>query len=117
MAKEAMPPSIVQIKGKGNKAPKEEYLPMVQDFVKSGKWSDVGDIENAGLRKWGDRYLTRQDIDALTPEESDAFSSRNLSKSQVAGYAAGGLVNDSISGYNPARVDEIVNSLRTELFQ
>jgi len=33
------------------------------------------------------------------------------------GFAAGGLVNDSISGYNPARVDEIVNSLRTELFQ
>jgi hypothetical protein len=106
--------SIQQIKGKGNKAPVEEYLPMVQDFVKSGKWSDVGDLQNTGLQKWDDKYLTRAEIDALSPADSDAFSSRNLGK---PGFAAGGLVNDSISGYNPARVDEIVNSLRTELFQ
>lgn len=42
---------ITQIKGKGNRAPNEEYLPFVQDFVKSGKWSDVGDIQNTGLYK------------------------------------------------------------------
>jgi hypothetical protein len=42
-------PRITQIKGKQNRAPKEEYLPYVQDFVKSGKWSDVGDISNTGL--------------------------------------------------------------------
>jgi hypothetical protein len=42
-------PTINQIKGKGNKAPNPEYLPYVQDFVKSGKWSDVGDLHNAGL--------------------------------------------------------------------
>ena len=42
-------PSIVQIKGKGNDAPKANYLPFVQDFVRSGKWSDVGDIKNTGL--------------------------------------------------------------------
>lgn len=41
--------SISQIKGKSNRAPNEEYLPYVQDFVRSGKWSDVGDIQNAGL--------------------------------------------------------------------
>jgi hypothetical protein len=41
---------IVQIKGKQNRAPKEDYLPYVQDFVKSGQWSDVGDLRNAGLR-------------------------------------------------------------------
>lgn len=46
------PSSIVQIKGKANKKPKEEYLPFVQDFVRSGKWSDVGDAANAGLRKF-----------------------------------------------------------------
>ena len=44
------PPSIKQIKGKQNRAPNEEYLPFVQDFVRSGKWSDVGDIENTGMR-------------------------------------------------------------------
>ena len=43
-------PSIQQIKGKQNRAPKEEYLPFVQDFVKSGKWSDVNELRNAGLR-------------------------------------------------------------------
>jgi hypothetical protein len=45
----AKPEEIVQIKGKQNKAPKEEYLPFVQDFVRSGKWSDVGDLANTGL--------------------------------------------------------------------
>jgi hypothetical protein len=40
---------ITQIKGKTNRAPKEDYLPFVQDFVKSGQWSDVGDLQNTGL--------------------------------------------------------------------
>jgi hypothetical protein len=44
------PQYIQQIKGKGNRAPKEDYLPFVQDFVKSGDWSDVGDIHNTRLR-------------------------------------------------------------------
>jgi hypothetical protein len=43
------PQRIVQIKGKQNRAPKEEYLPFVQDFVKGGNWSDVGDLGNTGL--------------------------------------------------------------------
>jgi len=42
-------PRIKQIKGKQNRAPNPEYLPFVQDFVKSGKWSDVGDLQNSGL--------------------------------------------------------------------
>jgi hypothetical protein len=44
------PPSITQIKGKQNRAPNEEYLPYIQDFVRGGKWSDVGDIQNTGMR-------------------------------------------------------------------
>jgi hypothetical protein len=44
------PSQIIQIKGKGNRAPKEEYLPFVQDFVRSGNWSRVGDIQNTGMR-------------------------------------------------------------------
>lgn len=40
---------ITQIKGKGNAAPKEDYLPFVQDFVRSGQWDDVGDLGNTGL--------------------------------------------------------------------
>jgi hypothetical protein len=41
---------ITQIKGKANRAPKEDYLPFVQDFVRSGQWGRVGDIQNTGMR-------------------------------------------------------------------
>lgn len=44
-----LPSEITQIKGKQNRAPKEEYLPYVQDFVRSGQWSDVRDLGNTGL--------------------------------------------------------------------
>ena len=50
------PESIKQIKGKSNRAPNEEYLPYVQDFVRSGKWSEIGDSQNAGLRRYGDVF-------------------------------------------------------------
>ena len=49
-----MPPEkIVQIKRKANLVNSDpyEYRPFVQDFVKSGKWSDVGDLANTGLIK------------------------------------------------------------------
>ena len=45
-----VPNDIIQIKGKGNRAPKEDYLPFVQDFVKSGEWGNVNELRNAGLR-------------------------------------------------------------------
>lgn len=41
--------SIAQIKGPGNGAPADYVKPYVQDFIKSGKWSDVKDLDNAGL--------------------------------------------------------------------
>jgi hypothetical protein len=40
---------IEQIKGIRNAAPASEYMPFVQDFVKSGQWSEVGDLRNTGL--------------------------------------------------------------------
>ena len=40
---------ILQIKGKANRKPKDEYIPFVQDFVKSQKWYKVGDLDNADL--------------------------------------------------------------------
>ena len=54
--------SISQIKGKGNRAPNEEYLPYVQDFVKGGQWSDVGDIKHTGLSNVGGRYFTEPEL-------------------------------------------------------
>jgi len=42
-------PSITQIKGKQNAAPKEEYLPMIQKFIRDGNYVVSGDLRNAGL--------------------------------------------------------------------
>lgn len=44
-----LPDRITQIKGKQNRAPAAEYLPYVQDFVKGGKWGEVGDLQGTGL--------------------------------------------------------------------
>ena len=64
-----LPPKIVQIKGKQNAAPKDEYLPFVQDFVKSGEWSGVGDLKNTGLIQREGKYLTpAEDSDWLLKE-------------------------------------------------
>lgn len=46
---DSRPQNISQIKGKQNRAPNPDYLPYVQDFVRSGKWGDVRDLENTGL--------------------------------------------------------------------
>ena len=74
--KNEFPSEITQIKGKLNAAPKEEYQPYVQDFVKSGNWSDVGDFNNTGLyhvdkpeaiQKYGSPYLNQQEFDEFSP--------------------------------------------------
>lgn len=61
-------PSIVQIKGKQNRAPNPEYQPFVQDFVRNspfGKgWAEVGDLENTGLTLHpSGKYITGTEAD------------------------------------------------------
>ena len=65
-----LPDRIVQIKGSGKKDPGQRIrpedahlLPFVQDFVRSGKWSDVADLQNAGLYR----------RNVLSPDEMKAF--------------------------------------------
>lgn len=82
------PDRIVQIKGKQNAAPKADYLPYVQDFVRSGEWSDVGDFKNTGLVKQDGKYMTQAEYDdfllnELQPPPPDE------------GMKAGGAVNIS----------------------
>ena len=55
---------IVQIKGPGNRPPDAEVLPYIQDFVKSGNWSDVSDLQNTGLYKQGDRFMSINDMNS-----------------------------------------------------
>jgi hypothetical protein len=95
-----LPPRITQIKGKQNAAPNEAYLPYVQDFVKSGQWSDVGDLGNTGLYSASDavnympkgihmsRGAREQAIDRaraandlpnyMTPEEYEAMLQKHV---------------------------------------
>jgi len=84
-------PNIIQIKGKQNRAPVDKYLPYVQDFVKSGKWGYVGDLENAGLievgrQDKGPAYLRQEKIllDDLFPGERFLTAEQNdLLKKEV----------------------------------
>ena len=79
-------PTIHQIKGKQNRAPNSEYQSYVQDFVQSGNWDDVMDLQNTGLKSLDDafsdydmkkyfsrtypdkKYLTQKDIDDWTQQ-------------------------------------------------
>jgi hypothetical protein len=63
---------IKQIKGVRNAAPSIEYEPFVQDFVKSGRWSEVGDIQNTGLYT-RDRMLVKspRSLQSLSTKEID----------------------------------------------
>lgn len=101
------PAEIVQIKGKGNRAPKEDYLPMVQDFVRSGNWSRVGDLGNTGLIRRdtpeGTKYLTKPEHDELLLQELNAPNQ---------GFATGGLV----SAYDPDRIAEMAAQLEEEMY-
>lgn len=88
---------INEIKGKQNRAPNPEYLPFVQDFVKSEKWSDVGDLHNTGLRRSRDAFneLERQKLqeaghtinEYLSPEEIEGLQSKFGQR-----FASGGSV-------------------------
>jgi len=107
--------NITQIFGKGNAAPKEEYLPFVQDFVKSGEWSGLNprELRNAGLRDIEKtpkvkEYLNKKGVDApryLTEDEyqgheSDFLMDQLYPKDEppVGGMKAGGEVHMSIGG-------------------
>jgi len=90
MAKENEPQHIIQIKGKQNAAPKADYLPYVQDFVKSGNWGQVGDLKNTGLRHSDDaigaeamQALKEQGVEIpkyITQAEAIKLSSDAMSK-------------------------------------
>ena len=71
---------ITQIKGKGNGKPVDTYIPYVQDFVKSGEWSDVGDLHNTGLVEQHslDRQIAKDQFGLnlprfTTPQESKDY--------------------------------------------
>jgi len=96
---------IVQIKGKGNKAPKEEYLPFVQDFVRSGNWSRVGDLKNTGLQRLQDLQLHPELVKQARERYGEYLSSSNLEEllrpKFEEGMKAGGAVELKDGGRPP----------------
>lgn len=131
---------IVQIKGKKNQAPASEYLPYVQDFVRSGNWSKVGDLQNTGLISYKGEYRLPEEFlyrtdeggwEPLVDVAKRAFPDspakqlnfyRGASelendiklKPQGEGFAEGGLVggaNFPTYDFDPARIDSIVGEL------
>lgn len=119
------PPSIKQIKGFKNGKPDDEYLPFIQDFVRAGKWSTIGDFQNAGLIKrsnllqkeqelmpeLGD-YLTLEEIQAMRKGKSWTPIDTDPDMGEL-NFAQGGLVS---TGYNPSLVNARAAQLEAELF-
>ena len=89
---------INQIKGKQNAKPKDDYLPFVQDFVKGGNWSDIGDFKNTGLIREGGQIMTpAEHADWLLKElGADTYNELGLgAKPPLAGMKRGGKVSIS----------------------
>jgi hypothetical protein len=111
-----IPPKIVQIKGKGNRAPKEDYLPFVQDFVKGGNWSDVGDLRNTGLRATSDAFneteqafLKSKGVELkpyIDPEETARYQELFKQTPPAEGMASGGSVGLKNALNNLLRTDK-----------
>jgi hypothetical protein len=109
-------PMIKQIKGKGNRAPKEDYLPFVQDFVKSGNWSDVGDLRNTGLRATSDAFneteqafLKSKGVELkpyIDPEETARYQELFKQTPPAEGMASGGSVGLRNALNNLLRTDK-----------
>jgi hypothetical protein len=94
----AFPSRILQIKGKANQVPKKEYLPFVQDFVKSGKWETVRDFQNTGLFDLMDPYPAgRQVMSWLESKNARDAAQTALNNLQAAGqrYVSEQELNDA----------------------
>ena len=80
---------LMQIKGKANKKPKDEYIPFVQDFVKNppikdhSRWGMTYDLQNANLYNHNyldpseQRFITDDLPQLLTHDEIKQFREKN----------------------------------------
>ena len=113
-------PRIHQIKGFRNEAPASEYLPFVQDFVRSQQWSDVRDLENAGLMtsRFDPATLARYGKEHqpyVTQAELDDIMAAMDAASSAEGYARGGRVKGIVDTLKGMGVDSSFE-YRTQLF-
>ena len=85
-----LPPRIQQMKAKQNRTEYGDYLPYVQDFIKSDPYSSVGDFGNTGLTKVGGKYLTEAEHAELLANEL-----------KPDGMARGGAIRRNIHELQP----------------
>lgn len=109
-----MQESVIQVKGKGNMKPKDEYIPFVQDFIRSREWGKIGDSRNIDMAritkpvKIGDNleippgYYTQEDVKNLLAEKGlseqipwDLLYSKL--RHYDSDFARGGLVEDAMA--------------------
>jgi len=95
--------SIHQIKGMNDRIPKEEYLPYVQDFVKSQPWSDVKDLQNTGLFKHeSGKYVSQDEANALAARH---FGVNETNKPDMTESPE--IYFNRISRYNPKMLSDV----------
>lgn len=99
--------NIEQIKGKQNAKPVEQYLPYVQDFVKSHPWAAVQDLHNTNLVKLPDnRYIRQEDwntgISGAVSARNPQWSPERLQQVVADAYRQpGGMVAEKWDDYAP----------------
>lgn len=98
---EKPPHQIVQIKGKQNKKPNDEYLPFVQDFVKNhpegGAWGEVGDFGNTGFERISDYGPDIQNAARAKYPEAKYLTAEEIQPFVDATFvhkASGGLIKE-----------------------
>jgi hypothetical protein len=84
---------------------KEDIQPMLQDFVKSGDWSNVKDLSNTGLvdttrqlspdRKAPSKYMTQQDFEEWA---KSVKNNKNMAEGGFirTNFAEGGLIRTNL---------------------
>ena len=82
----------------------------MQDFVRSGQWSDVGDLQNTGLKAVKNREGV---LNFYTPEEFEA------SENAARGFAHGGSVelNNAARGSIQAKPVKTVQDIQAIITQ
>ena len=76
--------NLVQVKGKSNKAPKDEYIPYVQQFIKNNPlpdfpgWGELYDLGNAQL--YSPQYLREAERSILGNDLPAVFSLDDIKK-------------------------------------
>lgn len=118
--------AILQIKGKNDGFPPEEMQKYIQDFIRSGNYSDVGDLAHAGMKEI-DPYgplaekMERKKLVPpryVTQEEFDKLHKEHKVKPTKFGYANGGAVDSaSPAGYDQRLVQSMAEQLSRQLDQ